>query len=134
MRAPAEPAPVITSVVANRVSERISEIFIKWNDSQNMDWEYVERYAFFFGFQTNGRSCISAGTQKKDVADFTGDRGAFSATLQHILDPFVRYTVQVAQDYSGHGIGPKSQAFEFTLNASRKQMSCMHGDAYVFWC
>ena len=120
MRAPAGPPPVITSVVANRgPDQRVSEIFIKWNDSQHIDWEYVDRYAFFFGFQTNGQSCISAGSQTKNVAG-TGDNGAFSATLQHVLDPFVRYTVQVAQDTSGLGIGPKSEAFEFTLNASRK--------------
>lgn len=125
---------MITSVVANRVPNgKVSEISIEWgDDTQNPNWQYVERYIFFFGFETNGRMCKSAGTLSKDIADVMNDSGAFSATLQHTLDPFVKYTVQVAQDWTGDGFGRKSQAFGFTLNATRKQVSGMHCDAYVF--
>ena len=108
--------PVITSVMANRGSnEDISEILIAWTDKAASP--YVNRYVIFFGFQTNGQGCISAGTQSKHIEYVNS---TFSATVHHTLDPFVKYTVQVAQDWAGSRIGRKSNAFEFGLNATRK--------------
>lgn len=108
---------------AKRVSDSKSDILITWTDPAAS--QYVNRYAFFFGLETNGQMCVSAGTLSKAVAEFDAadvDNGAFSATLKHSLDPFVRYTAQVAQDWAGNSIGRKSEAFEFTLNATRKQV------------
>ena len=102
--------------MANRVSdEDISEILIEWTDKAAS--LHVNRYVFFFGFQVNGQGCISAGTQSKRIEYVNS---TFSATLHHTLDPFVMYTVQVAQDWPGSSIGRKSNAFEFGLNATRK--------------
>ena len=123
MYAPAVQAPVIKSVVANRVSERLSEILIKWTDE---DSSYVDRYVFFFGLQTYDQECISAGTQTEPRTDIDEVNGTFIATLQHSLDPFVKYTVQVAQDWNGDAFGTKSEAFQFSLNVTRKHMSQMH--------
>ena len=102
--------------MANRVSdEDTSEILIEWTDKDASP--HVDRYFFFFGFQMNGQGCISAGTQSKGVNNVNS---TFSATVYHTLDPFVKYTVQVAQDWPGSRIGRKSNAFEFGLNATRK--------------
>ena len=110
--------PVITSVVANQTSDGTSNILINWTDEN--DLSHVNRYAFFFGLQTNDEGCISAGTLSKSIADIAVVDSALSATVHHTLDPFVRYTVQVAQDWPGSSIGRKSIAFNFTLNATRK--------------
>ena len=102
--------------MANRVSdEDTSEILIEWTDKDASP--HVNRYVFFFGLQTNGQGCISAGTLSKGVNNVNS---TFSATVYHTLDPFVKYTVQVAQDWPGSRIGRKSNAFEFGLNATRK--------------
>ena len=110
--------PVITSVVANQASDGLSEISINWTDEN--DLSHVNRYAFFFGLQTNDQECISAGTLSERIANMVVVNRTFSATVHHTLDPFVKYTVQVAQDWPGSSIGRKSIAFNFTRNATRK--------------
>ena len=120
---PAGTAPVITSVVANRDSDDPANVLIEWTD-EGSSWQ---QYVFFFGLQTMpNQECISAGTQSKRLQNGTG---TFSTILHHTLDPFVKYTVQVAQDWTGSAIGRKSQAFEFTLSATRKHLLHMHCDA-----
>ena len=124
---PAGTAPVITSVVANRDSENIpANVLIEWTD-EGFPWD---QYVFFFGLQTMpNQECISAGSQLKRLQNGTG---TFSTILHHTLDPFVKYTVQVAQDWTGSAIGRKSQAFEFTLSATRKHLLHVHCNACGF--
>ena len=117
---PAEHPPVIVSVRANRdPGEKLANISIDWTDEDSTS--NIPGYAFFFALQTNGNGNIDAGTNTQTLQDVQNNSGTFSVTLPYSLDPFLKYTVQVAQNWRGFdNFGPKSRPFAFTLNATSK--------------
>lgn len=111
-------APVITSVRANRApGEKLANVSIDWTEGRST---LKQGYTFFFRLQTTGNG-ISAGTDRKSLEQIQVNNDTFSVTLLYSLDPFLKYTVQVARDgRTANNFGPSSQPFEFTLNATSK--------------